>query len=254
MENYSMAFIIPVYKHGSTLENVVVSLKEYGCPVIVVDDGNDEENRRFIEKTSATHTEVILVTRKKNGGKGRAMNDGVRKAYEMGFTHVFQIDADGQHESRRCGEFIQLSKDNPSALICGYPLYDDTVPYKRKKGREFSNGWARVVTLNGNIKDVLCGFRIYLVKPFIKLLKHFAWLNGRMGYDVDILVHLLWKNVPLVNEGVHVSYPVDGVSNFRMVRDNIHISLTFARLCIGMILRSPVLIFRAVKRNIKNGK
>ena len=75
-----------------------------------------------------------------------------------------------------------------------------------------------------------------------------------MGYDVDILVHLLWKNVPLVNEGVHVSYPVDGVSNFRMVRDNIHISLTFARLCIGMILRSPVLIFRAVKRNIKNGK
>ena len=35
-------FVVPVYNHGSTLEFVVKQLSEYGFPIIVVDDGNDE--------------------------------------------------------------------------------------------------------------------------------------------------------------------------------------------------------------------
>ena len=41
-------FIVPVYRHGSTLESVIASLEEYRCPVIVVDDGNGEEDKKFI--------------------------------------------------------------------------------------------------------------------------------------------------------------------------------------------------------------
>lgn len=254
MNDFSMAFIIPVYNHGATLEDVITSLKKYSLPVIVVDDGNDEKNKAYIRAAAEKHSEVILVTCKKNGGKGKAMNAGIRKAYEMNFTHVFQLDADGQHEADRCGEFIELSRKNPQSIICGFPVYDETVPYKRKKAREFSNMWARIVTYDSSIKDVLCGFRIYPVEPYMYVLNHHAWINSRMGYDVDILVHLLWKNVPLVNSGVHVTYPKDGVSNFRMVRDNLHISFTFTRLCIGMIFRFPVLLVHALKRRKNNGK
>ena len=38
------------------------------------------------------------------------------------------------------------------------------------------------------------------------------------------------------------------VSNFRLVRDNARISLTYARLFLGMIVRLPILIYRKVKR------
>ena len=94
----------------------------------------------------------------------------------------------------------------------------------------------------------MIGFRIYPVLPYYKILKHHAIIDARMGYDIDILVHLRWGGVKIVSESVKVSYPLDGVSNFRMVRDNIRIAMTYTRLCIGMIIRLPLLVCRNIKR------
>ncbi|MCR5764076.1 MAG: glycosyltransferase family 2 protein [Treponema sp.] len=246
------AFIIPVYNHGSTLKGVVQSLLQYKLPVIVVDDGNDALQKSLIATVVQDYpNDVILVNRNKNGGKGRAMNDGVRKACELGFSHVFQIDADGQHDVSACGLFLQEAEKTPDDIICGYPVYDDSVPESRRKGREFSNIWARFVTLNSDIKDVLCGFRVYPVQPYMELLNHHAVINSHMGYDTDILVHLSWKGLKIRSFGVHVTYPADGISNFRMVRDNMHISATYTRLCAGMIVRLPLLIYRKCAKKIK---
>lgn len=250
MDSVKMCFVIPVYNHGATCEAVIQSLKCYGLPFILVDDGNDEKNAAYIRECGEKHSDVTVVVRAKNGGKGKAFTDGVRKANEMGFTHVFQIDADGQHDSEACKKFIEITNENPDALICGYPVYDESVPKARKNGREFSNGWARIVTFNRNIKDVLCGFRVYPVASYMKVLNSPAWLNGRMGFDVDILVHLSWKGVRIINGPVKVTYPKDGVSNFHMVRDNIQISGTFTRLCFGMIIRSPYLFVQSIKRGL----
>jgi polyprenyl-phospho-N-acetylgalactosaminyl synthase len=240
-------FIIPVYNHGATLESVVSPLLQYKLPVIVVDDGNDESNRAYIASTAAAHKEIVVVKRLKNGGKGKAMNDGVHKAAELGLTHVFQIDSDGQHDISRVPFFLAESEKHPYAIICGYPEYDESVPKSRKNGREISNRWARICAVNTEIVDVLCGFRVYPVAPYINIIDH-QWLDGRMGYDVDILVRMSWSGVHIIAHSVRVTYPKGGVSNFRAVRDNLHIACTFARLCIGMAVRSPVLLFRAAKR------
>ena len=74
-------FIIPVYKHGAFLETVVSSLAGFNLPVIVVDDGNDEENKAYIRAVASKHSQVVLVERSKNGGKGLAMNDGFQYVF-----------------------------------------------------------------------------------------------------------------------------------------------------------------------------
>ena len=172
------------------------------------------------------------------------MSKGIKKADEMGLTHIFQIDADGQHDISACKAFLEFSEKNPHALINGYPFYDSSAPCSRKKGREFANKWARFVSLNRGIKDVLCGFRIYPVAPYMKLLRRRAYINPRMGYDSDILVHFSWLGVRIINLPVTVSYPKDGISNFHFIRDNFAISVTFARLFFGMIIRLPKLILQ----------
>lgn len=245
------AFIVPVYRHGSTLEYVVSSLQKYGFPVIVVDDGNDEADKKFIREVQKKYSNVVLVEHKKNKGKGKAVNDGVIRAAQLGMTHVFQLDSDGQHDLGAVDEFINLSEKNPSAIICGYPQYDDTVPRHRLNGRKIANFWIHVVTVSGKIKDAMIGFRIYPVAPYAGLLKRHAIIDSHMGYDIDILVHLSWKNIDVISSPVKISYPKDGVSNFRAVRDNIHISLTYARLCCGMIIRLPLLVLNALKGNRK---
>ena len=245
-------FVIPVYNHGSTLEFVVSNLDKYNCPMIVVDDGNDLKNKEYISQVAKKFPSVTVVTLKKNSGKGKAMGFGIREAEKMGITHVLQIDSDGQHDTERVGYFIEKSKQNPEALICGYPEYDEDAPKKRVNGRKIANGWVHIVTLSNQIKDALIGFRIYPVKPYIQILNH-AIIDSRMGYDTDILVHFSWKNIPIINEAVKVSYPKDGISNFRMFEDNIRIALTYTRLCVGMIIRLPVLLFRKIK-NLQNKK
>lgn len=246
-------FIVPVYNHGSTLEDVVKNLLPHGLPVIVVDDGNDEKNKAFIRAVGEKYPLVTVVERAKNGGKGKAMESGLKKAHEMALTHVLQIDSDGQHDTARVERFLELSRQNPDALICGYPEYDKNAPAHRVNGRRIANGWVHIVSLNWDIKDALIGFRVYPVEPYFNLIKKHAILDSRMGYDIDILVHLSWAGVPVVSESVKVSYPKDGISNFRMVRDNLRIAGTYTRLCVGMILRLPLLAARKIKRR-KCGK
>ena len=239
-------FVIPVYNHGAALESVVKKLVQYNFPIIVVDDGNDEKNKAFINDVAARYSLVTLIVHPKNKGKGEAVKSGVLKAEQLGLTHILQIDSDGQHDAGRIPQFLELSKQNPKAIICGYPVYDETAPRYRMIARKISNVWIHIVsfTTSHQVRDALIGFRIYPVEPYCIVLRRHSIIDSHMGYDIDILVHLLWRNVPVISEAVEVHYPEDGVSNFRAVRDNLHITFTYARLCIGMVIRLPILIKR----------
>ena len=241
-------FVIPVYRHGSTLETVVKGLLPYELPIIVVDDGNDAENKAYISAVAEKYPLVTLVTRQKNGGKGRAMIDGIYKAAEMGLSHILQIDSDGQHDINQVEHFIEKSKENPKAVICACPQYDADAPKKRVKGRVVANGWIHIVTLSKSIEDGMIGFRIYPVDAFIKMLKRTLYIDSRMGFDIDVLVRLFWQGLPVISEPVKVFYPADGISNFNYVTDTLRISGTYTRLCIGLIFRFPVLLFRKIKK------
>lgn len=244
-------FVIPVYRHGATLEAVVKSLVSFNYPIIVVDDGNDEENRTCISNVANTYPLVTVVTRKKNGGKGCAMMDGIRKASEMGLTHILQLDSDGQHDVNKAAHFFEVSQQNPEAIICGYPEYDANAPKSRVNGRKFANGWIHIVTLSGDIKDAMIGFRIYPVEPFIKMLRYTPYIDGRMGFDIEVLVRQYWQGTPIISEPVKVFYPADGISNYNYFTDSVRVSLVYSRLCIGLVFRLPILIFRKIKKVIR---
>ena len=241
-------FVVPVYNHGSTLKEVVENLNAYGFPIIVVDDGNDEKNKAYIAQVAEEFDSVVVVTHEKNRGKGAAMQSGILKANEMGLTHVLQIDSDGQHDAFRVKHFLELSEKHPDSVICGYPEYDASAPKKRVNGRKVANAWIHIVTLSKSIKDALIGFRVYPVGPYMRLVKRHVYVDPRMGYDAEILVHLYWIGVPVISESVKVSYPKDGVSNFRVVRDNLHIAGSYTRLCLGMIVRIPKLLAINIRR------
>jgi len=243
-------FLIPVYRHGKTACPMAERLAASGLPVIMVDDGNDADTKALLAECAAKTSEITLVSLKKNIGKGGAALKGFEKAAELGLTHVLMIDADGQHDEGRITFFLEESTRNPDRIICGYPEFDKTAPKSRVTGRKISNFWAAVVTLSKDLKDVLCGFRVYPIDASLCAAQNF-FLDKRMGFDPEILVRLYWKKVFPVFHPLKVIYPSDGVSNFRLVRDNIRISFMFSRLFAGMLLRLPLLIARKFKRGKK---
>jgi glycosyltransferase involved in cell wall biosynthesis len=243
--------VIPVYRHGKTAVILAKRLAASGLLLILVDDGNDEETKAALLECAAKTPGVYLVSLKKNSGKGAAVFAGFAKAAELGLNQALQIDADGQHDDSRVSFFLEKAAQYPHRVICGYPEYDETVPQIRLKGRRISNFWASVVTISTELKDVLCGFRVYPVAEVLHIKKNIL-LDRRMGFDPEILVRLYWKKIYPVYYPVKVTYPENGISNFKIIRDNIRISLTFARLCLGMIFRLPVLLFRKIKRGKEN--
>ena len=243
------AFVIPVYNHGDTLGSVVGALAQYKLPILVIDDGNDQANKDCIAAAAREYNDVTVIVNKRNRGKGYSVCRAVKEARKMGITHLFQIDADGQHDTKSaCKEFLEASKANPNALICGCPQFDSSLPAARAKAKKISNSWTEFVALSkGKIPDSMCGYRVYPVEAFYKICKS-AWIDSHMGFDSEILVRLIWAGVPVIYKNVRVTYPVGGKSNFRVVRDNIHISFMFARLTVGMCLRFPWLMARKIKQ------
>jgi hypothetical protein len=65
-----------------------------------------------------------------------------------------------------------------------------------------------------------------------------------MEFDPEILVRAVWDGVPVVSMPTRVIYPDDGVSHFKMWRDNARISWMHTRLFFGMLRRAPVLLTR----------
>jgi len=235
--------IIPIYNHAEEAGPVMAALLERGLDVILIDDASDDKNALILDGYDKAHETVTLVRHEINQGKGGAVKSGFMSASDNGYTHVLQIDADGQHDVNDIPAILELARKNPEAVIAGAPLYDDTVPKGRYYARYISHFWVWVETLSLDIKDSMCGFRLYPLKDVFEIMSKVN-LGRRMDFDPEILVRLHWAGVPVVTFMTKVKYFEDGLSNFRPFHDNFYVSVRHARLVFGMLIRLPLLISR----------
>ena len=235
--------IIPVYNHSAYLRTVVEQLLGVGLPVILIDDGSTKDCHRLMQVLANEFEKVQLTSHPVNAGKGAAIKTGLRLAGEYGFAHALQVDADGQHNLDDIPRFLDAMHREPTALIAGYPEYDQSVPKHRYYGRYATHIWVWINTLSTAIVDSMCGFRVYPVKASIALLDN-SRIGDRMDFDGEFIVRWFWRGWPLTQLRTRVIYPEQGTSHFRLVADNVLISRMHARLFFGMLIRLPVLLYR----------
>ena len=227
---------------------MVEKLAGHQLAIFIVDDGSDMATQQVLAALAADYPIISLHRLLQNGGKGAAVMRGMREAYQAGFSHALQIDADGQHDTQDVAQFIECGKQHPLAIICGQPSYDASVPKGRLYGRYITHFWVRIETLSFAIGDTMCGFRLYPLQATFELINGVK-LPERMDFDIEILVRLAWRGLEFKNIATKVIYPPDGLSHFNMLRDNIRITKMHTRLCFGMLLRLPLLLLRKVSKN-----
>lgn len=237
--------LIPVYNHGGPLEGVINELVDIDLPCILIDDGSDDVTKATLHRLEVNHSWIRLETRKKNGGKGAALKDGYRLAHSLGYTHIFQIDADGQHNTHDLPRIAELAKAHPEAMVLIEPSFENA-PKSRLYGRWISVFWVWVECCSTAICDPLCGYRAMPLAPLIKILDSVP-CGDRMDFDPEIAVRMVWEGVPVINFPSQVRYDSNGLSHFDMWRDNMLISWSHTRLFFGMLLRFHRLVFRKVE-------
>lgn len=239
-------FVIPVYNHPIYLDALLEKINEFNLPVILVNDGSDELCTTKLRDLDQRFTHVVLVEHVENQGKGQAVMTGLSKAQALGFSHALQIDADGQHDWNDIGQFLEISKQHPEAVVIGSPIFDETVPKGRLYGRYATHIWVWINSLSFEIKDSMCGFRIYPLAATLAVIQS-AKLQPRMGFDSEILVRLKWDNLSFINVPTKVIYPEHGISHFNVWRDNLGMTKAHSRLFAGMLLRLPKLLMQKIK-------
>jgi len=238
--------LITIYDHPDRIRDVVAGLFPLGLPCLIVDDGSAEPTRKALEQVKEAFPHVEVLVRARNGGRGAALKTGYRWAHAQGFTHALQLDADGQHDPAEAPALLEASRRDPDALVLGDPVFDDSAPRSRLYGRWISRFWVWIDTWSFDVHDPLCGMRCVPLAPTIEMLDRVR-CGDRMDFDPELTVRLMWLGVPVVNVPVHVRYFEDGISHFHLVRDNVRLSLRYARLFFEMLARAPRRLVRAVR-------
>lgn len=231
---YKPCIVIPCYKHIEPLLAKLPDLLRFGLKIIVVDDGNREPKASKLREQVNLMNQV-LVRHEVNMGKGAAVYSGFKKAQELGYTHVLQLDADGQHDIKDIPVFVKLGSQNPDKIINGLPVYDSSAPASRRLGRYITHFWVGVELGTCRKIDTMCGMRMYPLEQAMKIMAT-GKIGRRMDFDTGIFVRMYWSGVDYLEIPVNVRYIPGNYSNFKGFSDNLRITMMHTRLCIEKIL------------------
>ena len=226
--------LIPSFNTGRLLQPTVQAARATWAPVWVVIDASTDGSDRAL----APDGDLRVLHRPTNGGKGRAVQDGLEQAAAAGFTHALVMDADGQHPATLIPSFMQASQDNPDAMILGVPVFGPDAPALRVHGRKLSNWWTRLET-GGAVADSLFGFRVYPIAPLLETMRGSSGMR-RYDFDAEAAVRLCWAGIRPINLPAPVRYPSraeGGVSHFNYGRDNALLTAMHLRLLAALLLR-----------------
>lgn len=222
----SFLVVVPVYNHASSIREVAERVLALDYPLLVVDDGSSDTPLDCLEGL-----DVMTIKHETNQGKGAAILTGVKKAKELGKTHLIGIDGDGQHSPEDIEKILPVIKEHPHSLVLGARIFEgQDVPGSSKFGRRFANFWYRVHT-GSTLDDTQSGFRAYPISIF----DHLPLWTRRYAFDFEILVRMKQAGGDLIEVPISVKYGEDRVTHIRLFVDNLRVSLlntyfTFRRL------------------------
>jgi 3-hydroxymyristoyl/3-hydroxydecanoyl-(acyl carrier protein) dehydratase len=229
--------VIPVYNHETAVGTVVDALLASGLPCILVDDASSPSCARcWMRWPSATCAPGAPAL---NQGKGGAVMTGLREARVWASATPCKWTP---MASTTCttSRVYRIPRP-PDAMICGYPLYDESVPKGRLYARYLTHVMVWINTLSLQIRDSMCGFRVYPLPPTLALIDsaHRQAHGFRLRHPGA--PGLAQPADALAADQVH--YPLDGVSHFRLFHDNALISACTPG-CSSACCCAPVILWR----------
>jgi len=224
--------LIPIYQHKDEIGGVIDSLRPAGLPCLIVNDGSDAATCAVLRALVEANAWVSVAHRERNGGRGAALKTGYRLAWERGYTHALQLDADGQHDAADVPQFLECMRSDPDALVLGSPQFDASAPFSRLHGRKLSRLMVWIATRSRAVADPLCGFRGIPLAATVALLDRVP-TGDHMEFDPELVIDLCRAGVPVRNIPTRVVYRTGGLSHFDTVRDNARMTAMYTRALLG---------------------
>jgi glycosyltransferase involved in cell wall biosynthesis len=239
--------IIPTYNNHQTIQQVIKDVLVYTDQILVVNDGSTDNTAELINEFN----QIDVVSYPKNKGKGYALRQGFKAAWEDGYEYAITIDSDGQHFATDLPNFVEAIDENPNTIIIGNRnMEQDGIPGKSSFGNRFSNFWFKFET-GIKMPDTQSGYRLYPLKPLSKMF----FFTKKYEFEIEVIVRAAWKGVKVTDVPIQIYYaPIETrVSHFRPFRDFSRVSIlnTFLVLYAILIVKPFEFIRKLNKKSVQ---
>jgi glycosyltransferase involved in cell wall biosynthesis len=208
-----MSVVVPAYNEARNLPTLLVQLGDAlrgltdDWEVIVVDDGSRDATARLVRDYPAGAFRVELLERRKNGGYGAAMKDGLALARQSKPDVVACIHADGQYAPEVLPELIEQLSQRRLALLQGSRIAGGTalrggMPIYKYVGNALLN-LIENQTLGLSLTDYHSG---YLVYGAAALDLPFSTLSNSFDFDLEVIATARAHGLPVGEAPIPTHY------------------------------------------------
>ena len=246
ISKYKVCVIIPTFNNQNTLKRVIEGVLYYTNNIIIVNDGCTDDTSKILED----YKDLTQIHFTKNKGKGAALREGFKIAYQNNYNYAITIDSDRQHYPNDIPVFLnELEKDDRYLLIGSRNMTHDSVPKGSSFGNKFSNFWYWAETGN-RLSDTQSGYRLYPLNP----LHRIKFYTNKFEFEIEVIVKAAWNGVPVKNVPIKVLYDKnERVSHFRPYKDFARISVlnTWLVLVALLYIKPRDLLIKLKNKGIK---
>jgi len=152
--------IIPAFNEETGIAALIAEIRKQNSAfdVLVIDDGSADKTAEAAREAGA-----IVLSHNFNMGYGVTIQTGYKFAYEKGYTHIVQIDGDGQHDPSFMNQLLEPVRKGDVDFTLGsrFLWHDSYRPsFSRRLGILFFRKLVTVI-IGREITDPTSGYQAF---------------------------------------------------------------------------------------------
>ena len=226
-----IVILIPALNPNEGIIKLVKELKEETFfNIIVINDGSNEENRKYFDILKNEY-DIKVLKHDVNYGKGKALKNGIKEVYNENVLGVVTVDADGQHLVKDVKKVAEKLKEEK--IVLGERDFKSCkeVPFASKIGNKFSSLYFKLLT-GIYLKDTSTGLRGIPKKYFDIALNT---QGDRYDFEINFLKEMYYNKLDFNSVNIEIVYE-NRIKNYRIIKDSIIIYKEFFKNLISSLI------------------
>lgn len=207
-ENLIIAVVIPSYRPGKHLRQVIEGLPPFIDHIIVVDDKCPQHSGEIAKEMGLTDKRIKVLVHEINQGVGGAVVTGYKKALELDCDIVVKMDADDQMDPAYFSELIKPVAKGKAGYAKGNRFVDftalRTMPKFRLIGNSALSFMVKACSGYWNMMDPTNGYTAISKSVLEKI--NLDKLAKRYFFESDMLIRLNIQNTVVVDVPIPARY------------------------------------------------
>lgn len=188
-----LSIVMPAYNEGKKIYNNLLKTVEIvggfhkNFEIVAVNDGSVDNTEKEIKRAGEADKHIIAVNYTPNGGKGKAIKEGVLKATG---EYIAFLDSDLDLSPNHLDLFLSKMEETGAEAVIGSKLHKDSQVNYPKRRKIMSVGYyvILVILFHLPVKDTQTGVKLFRGDVLRKIIPRVQ--STGYAYDIEILANV----------------------------------------------------------------